>query len=252
MTKLHVFCRHAIYSDISKHKKRPSYFSREKCYHNLLQTLPRFATITFLLDTYHGNLQDHFLSQEKKYPVITEKLGSETTSFLFLLDVVQKAKLKDDTIVYLLEDDYLHKASWGKVLLDGFSHPQVDYLSLYDHNDKYDQKLYPHLQSTILQGKYCYFRSTPSTTNTFAVQAKTLLRDMEIQRSFSVGRKITEDHQKFLKLGEEGRRLFSALPGWSTHMEIGLQSPFVDWKKVSEMPRKNLLHLLWQKASGKT
>ncbi len=239
MTKLYLFVRHAIYSDISQHKKRPSFFSRENCYQNLLRTKPKSAKLTFFLDTYHGKLEDHFLSQEKKYPVITKSLGSETASFLFLLDWVEQLQCPYDSIIYLVEDDYLHRENWGKVLEDGFSHSEIDYLTLYDHNDKYDKSLYPNLTAQIIGGRFCHFRSTPSTTNTFAARAKTLKEDIAVHRAFSEGRKITEDHQKFLALGQRGRTIYSAIPGWSTHMEKGLESPYIDWKEVAKLPNKS-------------
>lgn len=133
---IEILSRHCIYSSISSHKKRPDGYSREACYKNLLYTLePNKAKITYFLDLAKGGRSDHFLRDTD--PVVEFHAGSEANSFLRVLDYVEKLDLAPQTILYFVEDDYLHREGWIDVLLEGFQVPGADYVTLYDHRDKY-------------------------------------------------------------------------------------------------------------------
>lgn len=229
--RIEVFVRHCLFSSASHHKKRSPGFSKEACHHNLLSTLDSRVNLTFFLDT--AKEGDHFI---KKEPHIRICEGTEAGSFLRLLEHIEKLPLHPDTIIYLLEDDYLHKAGWVDILFEGFT-LAADYVTLYDHRDKYT--LYPKLTSQIFITSSCHWRTTPSTTNTFAARLKTLKSHMAIQRRFSLGRKITADHEKFCCLGKKGAMLVSSMPGWSTHAEPGFASPFF---KEDLCPMQEQLH----------
>jgi hypothetical protein len=216
--RIEVFVRHCLFSAASAHKKRPLGFSREACHHNLLNTLDSRANVTYFLDTAREG--DHFI---KNVPHIAICEGTEAGSFLRLLEYIERLDLHPDTIVYLLEDDYLHKEGWIDVLFEGFTLP-VDYVTLYDHRDKYTG--YPKLTSRLFVTESCHWRTTPSTTNTFATRFRTLKEDMAIHRKFSLNRKITADHDKFCCLERKGAMLVSSIPGWSTHAEPEFMSPF--------------------------
>ncbi len=229
--KIEVFVRHCHFSKVSEHKARLPNFSRQRCHENLLSTLDsKKANITFLLDTFHPSQEPHFVLQQKEYPVIQISEGSETGSFLKLLDHVISLNLSDDTICYFLEDDYIHKNGWVDILYEGFTLPNADYITLYDHRDKYF--LYPDLASKIYHTASCHWRTTPSTTNTYAMKYKTLKRDLEVHREFSLNRKISADHDKFSKLTSQGATLLSSIPGWSTHAEPDYASPCTAWETL--------------------
>ncbi len=227
--KVEIFSRHCLLSKISKNKKRPQGFSRKACLDNLLGTINRDeVNLTFFLDTAGLPFEeDHFLKDVD--PLIKVEKGSEAGSFLSLLDHIASLQLHPDTLIYLVEDDYLHRAGWVSVLKEAFSISGVDYATLYDHSDKYDQRVYPGLESKIYATKSCHWRTTPSTTQTFAVRFSSLLEDLPIHRKFSQKRLISDDHKRFLKLGKKGRTLVSAIPGFSTHMDPEALSPCVDW-----------------------
>lgn len=229
--KIELFVRHCNFSEVSQHKNRLPGFSRQKCHDNLLATLDRSkVNVTFLLDTFHPSETPHFILQQDEFPVIEIKQGTETGSFLYLLDHVANLKLAPETIVYFLEDDYLHRENWVDILHEGFSIPQASYVTLYDHRDKYFLADYQELSSKIFISPSCHWRTTPSTTNTYAMRHATLLRDLAIHQQFSQGRRITADHEKFLELGRQGKVLISSIPGWSTHIEDRLTSPCIDWE----------------------
>ncbi len=226
---IEIFSRQAFFSSISCHKKRPSHFSHERCYRNLLETFEAHkAHLTFFFDAAKGPLAEYFLSSETTYPIIQIQEGSEAGSFLRLLDYVSGLDLDPEAILYFVEDDYLHRPGWIDILLEAFQIPGVDYATLYDHRDKYF--LYPKLTSRIFVSASCHWRTTPSTTNTFAVRFKTLLRDLPIHRKFSRGRDISADHDKFVRLQKRGALLISPMPGWSTHAEPDFASPCIPWE----------------------
>ncbi len=235
--KIHLFVRHCHVSDVSQHKGRIAGFSRQKCHENLLETIDRQRIeITFLLDTFHSIKEPHFITEQTEFPVVEIKEGSEAGSFLRLLDYVVSLNLDEDTIVYFLEDDYLHKKGWIDILLEGFTVDHASYVTLFDHRDKYHLPLYHDLQSKIFYTNSCHWRTTPSTTNTYAMRYKTLQEHLEIHKKFSQSRRITADHEKFLELGKRGAQLISPLPGWSTHIDAGNTSPCVEWESFFSKP----------------
>lgn len=237
---IEVFARHCIYSSISQHKERFEGFSRQACHRNFLDTMNEAkAHVTYFLDTAHGSVENHFLAGSEG--VVETRAGSEAQAFLDLLDYVEKLDLHPGTILYFVEDDYLHKGGWLDVLREGFEIPGVDYVTLYDHKDKYFFPSYKKLTSKIFATASCHWRQTPSTTNTFAVLYKTLMRDLAVHRKFSKGRKISADHDKFCCLQRKGALLVSALPGWSTHCEPKFASPCVDWDKLLKSSLKGVL-----------
>jgi glycosyltransferase involved in cell wall biosynthesis len=225
--KLEVFSRHCFFSEASKHKRRFDRFSRERCHRNLLDTIDLTqANLTYLLDTAKGS--DHFIQREKNVVEIRE--GSEAGAFLRLLDYVESLSLHPETVLYFVEDDYLHKAGWVDLLLEGIE--VADYVTLYDHKDKYFLPMYRSLRSQLLHTQSCHWRTIPSTTQTFAVRWKTLAEDLSVHRKFSKGRQISQDHQKFIHLSKRGRRLISSVPGFSTHAEPEFASPCFDWNQL--------------------
>lgn len=230
---IEVFVRHCHYSAVSAHKTRFTSFSRERCFSNLLDTLEnqKRINVTFFLDTFHEMQGEHFLRTQTRYPVIEHKAGSEAASFLFMLEHVSKQRFSADTILYFLEDDYLHLPNWPNLLREALALPGVDYATLYDHKDKYFLPQYFELQSKIFHTASCHWRTTPSTTNTYAMFFKTLQKHMDVHRAYSLGRQVSADHEKFLKLAEHGATLVSSIPGFATHAEPAFASPCVDWEK---------------------
>ncbi len=97
--------------------------------------------------------------------------------------------------------------------------------------------MYRKLSAQLFITPSCHWRTTPSTTNTFAVRFGTLLRDLRIHRRFSQNRQISDDHRKFCCLKRRGRILISALPGWATHAEPEYASPCIDWNMLKQ-PKK--------------
>lgn len=230
---IEVFVRHCYFSSASQNKARHSHFDRYKCYQNLVDTLgEKKVRITFFLDTFYQEKKRHFLLEQKTFPVIEIKEGTEAGSFLRMLEHVSEASYDDETIIYFLEDDYLHRTGWANIIEEGLGLPGVDYLTLFDHRDKYFLPVYQDLQSKIYHTESCHWRTTPSTTNTYAMRYKTLLKHLDVHHEFSKNRKITADHEKFCRLREMGAELISSLPGWATHAEPEFASPCFNWDQM--------------------
>jgi hypothetical protein len=236
---IEIFVRHCNFSKLSYNKERIFGFSKKLCHQNLMETTDwNKANITFFLDTFVPTQEKHFLYEEqekekkqgREIRIIEMQQGTEAKAFLFMLDYVKKLALRPDTIVYFLEDDYLHRPGWTDILLEGFKIPKVDYVTLYDHNDKYFFPEYQELKSKIFCSPSSHWRETPSTTNTYAMRFSILLRDLEIHEKYSENCEISKDHAKFCELSKKFL-LISPIPGWSTHCEPKYASPCIDWER---------------------
>ena len=173
-----------------------------------------------------------------------------------------------DDKVYLLEDDYLHLPGSREAILEGLE--IADYVTLYDHPDMYhpDGKgpnpfVHDDMpKSSIFLTAHTHWRSTVSTTMTFAAKVQTLLEDRDIWNRFCVG-KIPADCGAFIVLtgqddlnevknfltrgingmwihlvienfvnGRKKRLLISSVPTFATHTETAYLAPLIDWSKV--------------------
>jgi len=98
------------------------------------------------------------------------------------------AKANDNDCLYFVEDDYLHKPNAPEILLEGLE--RFDYVTLYDHPDKYrnsNMPLNPYAKmnrysepTEVIEGPLSVWRTTNSTTMSFAVNGKTLKEDKDI------------------------------------------------------------------------
>ncbi len=226
---IYVYLRHCFYSKIqeSPGKQRPEWWDKEKVFQNFKNTLnPETTNYTIIYDEHYGKIENTFLSQEKNARIIN--CGGEAKSFLETLKYIQTQNYNANDIIYFLEDDYVHRPNWDQILMEGFD-LGADYVTLYDHGDKY-MEFYSEFRTKILHSKSSHWMATPSTTNTFAMKYSTLIKDFSIHTKYSMNTEPTLDHQKFLKLAQNGRVLISPIPGYSTHCQEDLLSPCIDWK----------------------
>jgi hypothetical protein len=242
--KLHIFYRHvhmtqnATSRDRGK-KQRPEWFSHEKCFCNLLETLEHSplssnVSLTVIYDGNEADFHTDFIyrrcaTQTKfKTTVIVDKAGSNMKSWLVALDQVKKTPMANSDIIYFLENDYLHLDGWLEKVAELYASPiKFDYVSLYDHKDKYFSDMYSELTSKIFVTPTHHWRTTPSTCGTFMLSRKVFLEDVELWAR-EVG-----DHHQFTELCQtRGRVLLTPIHGLSTHCMEKYLSPTINWSKV--------------------
>lgn len=226
---IRLFQRHCNFSSNSHNKSRPEWFDREKIFDHLISTLDNRVEIIAFHDSGNGDIEAHFL-KNKNINKISQKGGNDAQSFLNLLNYVIKQDYDEEDIIYFLEDDYHHKLGWIDILLEGFEYIGADYYTLYDHPDKYYLPMYEDLQSKIIVTPSVHWRTTPSTTNTYACKFKILKKHFDIHVQYcDLVEKWTKDHSKFTHLWNIGSNLISCIPGYSTHVEGNMLSPTVNW-----------------------
>tara|TARA_B100000287_G_scaffold409008_1_gene435945 strand:- start:859 stop:1566 length:708 start_codon:yes stop_codon:yes gene_type:complete len=233
-----------IYYRLSDHgyqKVKPDYINNEKCLTNLMLNFTDTYSDTVIRDeliVIADNVGDETYEWLSSLDLNVKRtdFGSGAQSFNYVLD--EAVKLDDDTTVYFVEDDYLHLPNSRKILKEGIS-LGADYVSLYDHPDKYINKNEggnPYVEdggevTKVFRSESCHWKLTNSTTMTFASKVKTLKEDLGIMKTWTIGT-YPDDFKMFLELRENGRTLITPLPGYSTHGETQWLSPFTDWRKV--------------------
>ena len=242
---IEVFLRHCYYSKLQElpDRSRPFWFNKIKVFENFKDTLnPDLVNYTIVYDEFYGSIDKTFLSQEKNVKII--KCGNECDSFLETLNIIQSQNFDDEQIIYLLEDDYIHRPGWCDIMLEGFN-INSHYLTLYDF-DFFIAKGY---LCEIFTTPSSHWRAVPATTNTFACKYKTLLEDLEIHQKYSdkniwipeltsenleedSGYYFSKDYDKFWKLQRQHKYLISPIPGWSTHCDSNYISPIINWENV--------------------
>lgn len=221
---IHILVRTCVASSSDTAKRYPYWYSRATCLRNLFATMdPKLCEIEFLLD---GKREDHFLKDYPEMKVTEGVFGSDPKSYARAIEIIDAMSLPDETIVYLLEDDYVHRPGWANVMLEGFNELGADFMTLYDHKDKYTYSQYRYLQSALFSTTSTHWRTIPSTTNTFAFRYGTFKKYRHILTN------VWLDPKKFWDLWEAGSNLISPVPGYSTHSLVKYLSPHVDWEHV--------------------
>jgi len=146
-------------------------------------------------------------------------------------------------IYYFTEDDHLHLPQQKNYLAAGLEH--FDFVSLYDHPDKYTLWQETGLMRKIVATKTAHFAGAPSTVMTFALKRENLLKcaDFFLHGPYTQTHlPFPRDHEMFTDLLSQGFSLGTCLPGRSTHcVQEGL-SPFVDWKSYINGLHQHLAH----------
>lgn len=137
-----------------------------------------------------------------------------------------------DDIIYMVEDDYMHYPGSDILFEEGLQY--ADYVTLYDHPDKYDGFTHknPEIQgigeqTIVFLTKHSHWKYTNSTTGTFAFKKQTLIEDYDIWMDQVVNNIWFYDYHGFIKLRSKNRKVASCIPGRSSHMDSKLlYSPF--------------------------
>lgn len=147
-----------------------------------------------------------------------------------------------DQAIYLLEDDYFHLEGSAECILEGLE--IADYVTLYDHPDKYRDRSAGGNRyvrgggenSKVFLTNSTHWKKTNSTTMTYACKVGTLKQDFSVWKKHS-RKNSPKDFFAFRELGRrrlfaKKRLLISSIPARSTHAEVRFLSPIIDWGAV--------------------
>lgn len=156
-------------------------------------------------------------------------------SFVYCMDYAIK-NFKDQDNIYFAEDDYIYKAGSAELIEEGLS--IADYVSGYDHPDKYlnyneggPNPLVEHggELTRLLITEHLHWKLTNSTCMTFATTVKRIKQDYAIFAKNCNGN-LVGDFGIFRELYDRGNmRLISAVPSLCTHGETDYLAKFVNW-----------------------
>lgn len=219
-------------SDAGYNKVKPEYINNENCLKNFVSVFGN-QNLEIIAD----NCSKETLQMITKYnhPNRITPVSVGHGAGTFNLALSEALKSNDNEIVYFVENDYLHKLDSWFVLEQGIE-LGADYVSLYDHPDKYIDGANPYVEgggeiTKVFLSNSCHWKLTNSTTMTFAAKVKTLREDEEILRSFTQG-SYPRDFEMFLALRDKGRSLITPIPGYATHGETAWLSPLTKWNEI--------------------
>lgn len=227
-------------SDGGNPKTKLANATKENCLKNCIETFGLQNVIVFA-----DNCGIETISMVRKLGIdpFEIKLGN-AMSWRYVVEYALN-RFSNDQYIYLLEDDYLHLASSSEALLEGLN--IADYVTLYDHPDKYMiNGSNPYVRKggetcRVLRTNSTHWRTTNSTTMTFATSIKILAEDKSIWWEYT-SEGFPNDFgafQRLQNLGDWNNRIFgkkrtliSSIPGLSTHCETAWLSPFERWDLI--------------------
>lgn len=164
--------------------------------------------------------------------------GNGSGTFRDALNLAVKEN-EDDDLIYLLEDDFLHRPNSKKYLIEGLTKYNA-YITLYDHPDKYIDKTdggNPFIEdkgeiTRLIKTKSIHWKITNSTVMSFAAKVSRLKEDYDLLIKYSSGR-ITDSFGLFVELSNsKSIPVLSSIPGIATHVESKWLSPFTNWEEI--------------------
>lgn len=241
--RLHIYYRHthigAEHRSRDPNKARPHWFTYEACLRNLVATLRddpqgHRVSVTLMFDgTWEDFLQDfsatYVANSDGGIQLQLLTAGSDKNSALITLHFVHQSSIEPGDLIYILENDYLHQPGWvGKVFELYDSGVPFDYISLYDHRDKYFLPMYEGLTARVFHSATHHWRTAPSSCGSFICEIDRFRSDYDI---LQLGLPDFYFHKALNE--HKGRVLLTPIPGLSTHCMEGYLSPTVDWAALS-------------------
>lgn len=202
-------------SDQSYPKQKLPGADKFKCLDNFISQFQDHSTIIILADNC-GEATIESLKSRSLFPR-PSSLGNAGSFRQSVLDAISFCDPSE--LVYLVEDDYLHRDGAATALLDAANAGIADYWTLYDHPDKYSAEYQFGEVSKVVKVREQHWRYTQSTTMTFATHAATLKQDIDTWMKYTDGYH-PKDHLAFSDLTSQGRRLAVAIPGLSCHVDM--------------------------------
>jgi hypothetical protein len=210
--------------------KLPS-ISNENCLKNFVRVFGN-QSIHIIAD----NCSEDTLQMITKYvhPYRIEKVSIGHGAGTFNLALDMALNQEDNEIVYFVENDYIHRTGAFEALLEGFS-IGADYVTLYDHLDKYFDGPNPYVyqggeDTKVFLSNSCHWKFTNSTTMTFAGKVSSLKEHATIIKKYT-STSHPYDFDMWIDLRNVGATLISPIPGYSTHGDLPTVAPLINWEK---------------------
>ena len=210
--------------------------TKQHCLENCIKEFG-VDSITVIGDTLNDETKQFVLDKGLKLVEVKNGTGSKT--FLDALNLSLNEN-QDDDIIYLLEDDFLHKPNSLKLIKEGLSQYPQSYITLYDHPDKYIDAVSggnKHIEqkgevTRLVKTNSVHWKLTNSTVMSFASTCGRLKLDLDLLNKYAQNR-ITDSYGFFQELIQTKKiGVMSSIPGYSTHCESAWLSPLTDWNKI--------------------
>jgi hypothetical protein len=229
---IHIFYSHYNIEG-SDNKNRPQWFDYEKCFLNLLNSINNYNYIDLhvIMD---GDISNNWIHKyQNKYKSYTIIGGDMNRVTLGVYEIIKNYDCDKNDLIYVLENDYLHLLDWHIKIQTLYSQfKNINYVSLYDHFDKYFLNMYDNLVSKIWVTYDHHWRSTPSTCGSYITTKDIFMQDYDDHTGVTTP---IGDHHKWLYLNRtKNRSIITPIPGLSTHCMNDLLSPTIDWSIINE------------------
>ena len=218
-------------SDTGYKKEKLSGINNENCLRNFCN---KFRDYNSDIHIIADNVSSETYNMVKRYVpeenIVKVSVGHGGGTFNLALGV--SLNFQDSEIVYFVENDYIHLDNSAQVLLEGFG-LGADFVTLYDHLDKYFDGPNPYVQqggedTKVFLSKSCHWKLTNSTTMTFASKVNTIRKYEYVFRDHT-NTSLPKDFNMWIALRELGLSLVSPIPSYSTHGDLPTLAPLFDW-----------------------
>lgn len=242
-----------------KIERRPNLYSKVMCAQSLINSINSLpeSTKVKIVNIHDGDevpdLKNLFKANSAEY--INVKMISASKSFVYAFNYVID-NFDENDIIYFCEDDYFHLENAFPLLMEIFSEANPDYVTLYDHPDRYFRTDNDRKNTSSIVTSNSHWITVESTCMTFGAKLVTLLND---KKTFMFYTKHNQNISRLLWYDLRGRilnfpdkktlawyyllkakrlrirgifnkrKLYSPLPSLSTHMEKEFLSPIIKW-----------------------
>lgn len=209
-----------------KRPERPEWFDKRCCFVSLYNSFKRLKNVksnSKLVIIWDGPAEvlNEFIRFTVESDVAIVYANTSGNRESLLRSYIYAAEHSSDSY-YFVEDDYLHTLDALEVLQEGVE--AFGLCSVYDHPDRYTRNDdLTKGQEEIKLTKSSHWRTAESTTCTWGVSKEMFEKVSSLALDAGIG-----DRGLFRTLYHRGIRLYTSIPGRSTHLHKDLLSPFLD------------------------
>lgn len=223
------------YADVRHKNKRPEWFSYEKVQSRLISTIVKsnYSSRVKLIILYDGmkdELLDDFVYNfpyprelDVEFQLINGR--SAVRSGFIMHDYIKNMSINDEDIIYLLENDYMHRENWLDLVYELYdSEIKFDFITLFDHPGAYTLEVNSKYLSKLYVNGLSIWKTTPGSCFSFIATKKVF---GECYKTF-INEKL--DYKIWTKLiKKKGMVMLSPVPAYATHCMVDDIAPGVDW-----------------------